>query len=68
MSDFPGRRYVLLLSAVICFAAAFFLSGNNNSDFSSTAIQFEKVLDKKEEHAKKELDELAEKTKKWSYK
>ena len=67
-TGFVRSRFFLLLCVIICFVSAFFISGKENSDFSSTAIQFEKVLDKKEEHAKKELDELVEKTKKWSYK
>ncbi|MBI4931103.1 MAG: GHKL domain-containing protein [Bacteroidetes bacterium] len=70
INNFLRSRFVLLLSAVVCFSISFFIRqlSEGNSDFSSTAIQFENVLDKKEEHAKKELAELAEKTKKWTYK
>ncbi|MEK6614528.1 MAG: ATP-binding protein [Bacteroidota bacterium] len=68
INNFLRSRFVLLLSAVICFASAYFISGKGNSDFSSTAEKFAKILHEKEEHAEKELDELSEKTKKWSYK
>ena len=64
---FLRSRLILLLSAVICFALAYFIMGKGGSDFSSSATQFEKVLHQKEEHAKKELKELAEKSEQWSY-
>jgi len=67
ITNFLKSRFVLLLSAVICFAIAYFISGKENTDFSSVADRFENVLDRKEEHSKKELNELAEKTKKWTY-
>ncbi|HEY4799051.1 MAG TPA: hypothetical protein VII99_08255, partial [Bacteroidia bacterium] len=68
MSEFLQNRFVLLLSAIVCFVAAFVISEKGKKDFSSAAIHFEKVLDKKEEHAQKELLQLAEQAKKNSYK
>ena len=68
VSNFLSSRFFLLACVVVCFASAFFISGKENTDFSSKANRFEKVLDGKEEHATKELNELAEKIKTWSYK
>ena len=53
ISNFLYSRFFLLTCAVVCFTSAFFISGKENTDFSSKANQFEKVLDGKEEHATK---------------
>lgn len=70
LNNFLRSRYVLLLAAIASFAIAFFIRQltEGNSDFSSTSGRFEKILEKKEDHSVKELTELAEKTKKWTYK
>ncbi|TAL58399.1 MAG: GHKL domain-containing protein [Bacteroidetes bacterium] len=60
-------KLVLLLISVVCFSLAYFFSGKGNSDFSSAAMEFEKILHEKEQHAKEELKALAVKAEKWSY-
>ncbi|MBI3500262.1 MAG: GHKL domain-containing protein [Bacteroidetes bacterium] len=67
INNFIRSRFFLLACAVISFALAFFISGKEKADYSSTAERFEKILEQKETHAKKELNELGEKTKTWSY-
>lgn len=67
LTNFLRSRYVLLLSAIICFAVAFFISGKDNLDYSSASENFERVLHKKEMHSKEELKELSEKANKWTY-
>jgi len=61
------RIFLLLLAATACFALAFFISGEENKDFTSEIKKFESVLHEKEEHAKEELQELAKKAENWSY-
>ncbi len=68
IGNFLRSRFFLLSLAVVCFASAFYISGRQEPDFSTTAARFENILNRKEQHSKKELSELAEKTKKWKYK
>jgi len=68
VKDFFRSRLFLLLCPVICFAAAFLISGEENAGHGTAVRQFEYTLDKKAEHAREELSELSEKAKKWTYK
>lgn len=63
-----ANRPVLLLLAVGCLALGYFTGKNEPADIESFARAFEKTLHQKEEHAKKELLELAEKSNQRSYK
>jgi len=61
-------RFFLLFCSVLSLVAAFFISGKENADFGSTATKFENILDKKEDHAKRELLDLSAKVQKATYK
>ncbi len=58
---------LILLSAVVFFAIAYYISGSKVADNSPLVAKFESVLHEKEIHAKKELKELGEKIEKWNY-
>ncbi len=68
LTDFIYSRFFLLACAVVCFASAFFISVKDNVDYSSASEKFERVLHKKEMHAKEELIELSEKANRLTYK
>src|ERR1051326_7501039 len=67
VNNFLRSRFFLLACAVVCFSSAYFISGKEKTNFGSTAGRFQKILEQKEEHAKKELNLLTEKTKSWPY-
>ena len=68
IGKFLKGRFFLLFSSMLFFASAFFISGKKNADFDSTLKKFENIFDRKEVLAKKELSNLSEKVKTWTYK
>ncbi|MBI4946880.1 MAG: GHKL domain-containing protein [Bacteroidetes bacterium] len=65
--NFIRSRFFLLLCAVVFFASAFFIAGKKESDLDSTVVNFQDILYRKQDHAKKELSELSEKSQGWTY-
>src|ERR1035437_3103812 len=68
IGKFLKGRFFLLLCSILPFIIAFLISGKKNADFGSTVKKFEIILDRKELSAKKELSNLSEKAKTWTYK
>src|ERR1035437_1383241 len=68
IGKFLKGRFFLLFCSILPFIIAFFISGKKNADFGSTVKKFENILDRKEVSAKKELSNLSEKAKTWTYK
>lgn len=64
---FVRTPFFLLVCTVLCFVLAFFISGKEDVNFGAIAKKFEKKLHIKETHASEELQELFEKTNKWTY-
>lgn len=65
--DFFMSRFFLLVCAVICFALAHFIPDIRQADFVSESEKFQRILYKKEEHAKSEIAELSKKSDNLTY-